>query len=334
MNHDRRHEPRSRAQGTYSLCWQDGNAARSAQGEATDVSASGVSLLCAVTIEPGTEVFVERPGGSITGYCVVRYCAPANGGTRLGLEFQKATKTSMASAPSEDLDYYEFMQISPKAGQEVIHRVFRFTAARFHPDNPATGDLEKFLKLNQAYAVLSDPEQRANYDASREHHQAAPDPVFTLSTFVNGIEGEVNRRLAILAMLYNRRRTNGSEPGISVWELERKMALPREYLDFAIWYLKSKGYVTMADNSDLTLTASGVDYVEENADKNVTLDKLLHAGSKSVTDVEGGREDCPRAVGANRLISAQSNVHDDGQQHKGHVNGSPALPNNTEPIIY
>jgi curved DNA-binding protein CbpA len=222
------------------------------------------------------------------------------------------------------------MQISPKAGHEVIHRVFRFMAARYHPDNPTTGDLERFLKLSHAYTVLSDPESRANYDASREQQQVGPDPLFSLSTFVNGIEGEVNRRLAILAMLYNKRRTNSSEPGISLWELERKMALPREYLDFAVWYLKSKGYVTMSDNSDMLLTASGVDYVEGNADKNVTLDKLLHVGSRSVMDVDSEKPSSGRAVAANRLISGESTAHGDTQQSKRRVNGCSA--NDTEPI--
>jgi hypothetical protein len=254
------------------------------------------------------EVYVERSGGSVKGYCTVRHCTAFKGSYVLGLEFNGASNASVTSAASDDLDHYEFMQISPKAGQEVIHRVFRIMAARFHPDNPDSGDLEKFLKLNQAYAVVSDPEKRATYDASREQQQVAPDPLFSLSTFVNGIEGEVNRRLAILAMLYNKRRTNSSEPGISFWELERKMALPREYLDFAVWYLKSKGYVTMSDSSELILTASGVDYVEANADKNITLDKLLHASTRSVTDSATENEGAPRLAGSPRLIPTRADM--------------------------
>jgi curved DNA-binding protein len=34
------------------------------------------------------------------------------------------------------VDYYEFLQISPNADVDTIHRVYRFLAARFHPDNP------------------------------------------------------------------------------------------------------------------------------------------------------------------------------------------------------
>ena len=41
---------------------------------------------------------------------------------------------------TKTLDYYEFLQISPHADYETIHRVYRYLASRFHPDNPDTGD--------------------------------------------------------------------------------------------------------------------------------------------------------------------------------------------------
>jgi hypothetical protein len=238
-----------------------------------------------VAIPVGTPVFVEGPNGSPSGYTVVRHCFPTGDVYSIGLELSDEAKKSGRASGVEDSDYYEFLQINPKAGQEAIHRVYRFMAARFHPDNPDTGDVEKFLLLNRAYESLSDPQRRAEYDAARSAREVTPDPIFGMSTFVNGIEGEVNRRLAILAILYNKRRMNSSEPGMSLWDLEKKMSFPREYLDFAVWYLKAKGYVTLADNSDLTLTVTGVDYVEGNSENNVTLEKLLHAGHRAATDL-------------------------------------------------
>jgi hypothetical protein len=315
MSLNRRRDPRARTSGVYSLCWHhNGGGAHSVQGEATDLSASGIRVRSAAAIEPGTQVFIEGPGRSVKGYCIVRHCTPTDGIHALGLEFSADAKASVLSMGSEDLDHYEFMQINPKASQEVVHRVFRLMAARFHPDNPATGDLEKFLALNRAYDVLSDSERRAHYDASREQREVAPDPIFSTGTFVNGIEGEVNRRLGILAMLYNRRRTNASEPGISLWDVERKMSFPREYLDFAVWYLKAKGYLTMGDNSDLTLTAAGVDYVEANAGQNATLEKLLHVGSRGVMDSTGSRDHSERPNEPFRLRAAESRVESDTEK--------------------
>ena len=64
-----------------------------------------------------------------------------------------------------DSDYYEVLQISRNADVETIHRVYRIMAARFHPDNPRTGDTETFLVLRRAYQVLGDPEQAPNMTA-------------------------------------------------------------------------------------------------------------------------------------------------------------------------
>src|SRR5215216_1132213 len=61
-------------------------------------------------------------------------------------------------------EYYEVLQVSCSAEPETIHRVYRLLAQRLHPDNLASGDVERFQRLTEAYSVLSDPEQRAQYD--------------------------------------------------------------------------------------------------------------------------------------------------------------------------
>ena len=76
---------------------------------------------------------------------------------------EKPAKT--AALPAEKVtDYYEFLQIIPSAESETIYRIYRFHATRYHPDNPVTGDPEKFLLLQRAFEVLSDPKRRAEYD--------------------------------------------------------------------------------------------------------------------------------------------------------------------------
>ena len=163
---------------------------------------------------------------------------------------------------SEPIDYYEVLQISRNADMETVQRVYRFMAARFHPDNRKSGDVERFLLLRQAYEVLSDPELRAKYDAMSATADGGPLDIFELQDFIDGAEGEINRRLGVLSILYHRRRKNEARPFLSLLELEKRMALPREYLVFTVWYLRAKGYVKAEDNSDYSLTPEGVDYLE------------------------------------------------------------------------
>src|SRR5260370_38634507 len=103
---------------------------------------------------------------------------------------------------------------------EPINRVYGIMASRFHPDNPRTGDTETFLLLRRAYQVLSDAEQRAKYDATRLIEDEEPLPIFELKDFVYGLKGEVNRRLGVLSLLFNRRRSNDDNPGLSVQALD------------------------------------------------------------------------------------------------------------------
>lgn len=279
-----RREPRRAEKGFYSLVWKDRlGRSLSAQVEAMDLSSSGIGLRCASELETGAVVYVEHKQGRLAGYCSVRSCVRRGGAYRLGLEFHDETKRSLAPPSDAEIDYYEYLQISPKAEQATIHRVYKIMAARLHPDNPETGDTERFLLLNRAYTVLSDPERRAQYDAAYHNHDFEQNPIFEMSEFVNGIEGETNRRLGVLSLLYHRRRTNSEHPGVSMFEIEKRMGFPREYLDFTTWYLKGKQYITMGDNAELTLTTSGVDYVESNAEQIPILQKLLTSGPKTTT---------------------------------------------------
>uniref|UniRef100_Q026P5 Heat shock protein DnaJ domain protein n=1 Tax=Solibacter usitatus (strain Ellin6076) TaxID=234267 RepID=Q026P5_SOLUE len=194
-----------------------------------------------------------------------------------------------------DTDYYEVLQISRHADVETIHRVYRMMATRFHPDNPRTGDTEIFLLLKRAYEVLSDADRRARYDSTRMIEEEAPLPIFELKDFVYGLKGEVNRRLGVLSLLYNRRRANEDRPGLSVMDLEKRMAFPREHLNFALWYLRAKGYIRQEDNSDCGITAEGIDFIESHSSSDELIKRLIQAGPSSGV-YEGEEGAMPDAV--------------------------------------
>ena len=181
-------------------------------------------------------------------------------------------------------DYYELLQISPNADADTIHRVYRFLAARVHPDHLQTGDADMFRLLKTAYEVLSDPAKRTQYDVARK--PATPEPFSSKIDFMDQRDGELNRRLAVLAVLYHRRRSAPNYPEVALAEIEARMGFPRDYLDFTLWYLQRKGYLQKADNAQYALTAEGVDFVESERAKLPILNRLLTSSTNSYYPAE------------------------------------------------
>jgi curved DNA-binding protein CbpA len=194
----------------------------------------------------------------------------------------------MTPAESDFVDYYEVLQISPRAEMETVRRVFKLLATRVHPDNPVTGDAEQFRVLKQAYETLSDPVRREHYDLMYEKRAQEPLPVFEMSEFAVGVDGELNRRIGILCLLYNSRRANEDKPGLSIMDLEKLMGFPREHLYFAVWYLKNKAYVASGENSDIVITSEGIDYLESHLPTSHVAYKLLKGAEKGTTHMAPG----------------------------------------------
>lgn len=66
-------------------------------------------------------------------------------------------------------DYYELLGVTRNASEKDIKAAFRKLARKYHPDlqktEPEKKQAEKkFIEINEAYEVLSDPEKRAKYD--------------------------------------------------------------------------------------------------------------------------------------------------------------------------
>ncbi len=63
-------------------------------------------------------------------------------------------------------DYYDVLGVQKTAGDAEIKKAFRVLAKKYHPDmNPGDAEAEKkFKEAQEAYAVLSDPDKRRQYD--------------------------------------------------------------------------------------------------------------------------------------------------------------------------
>ncbi|XP_068606890.1 dnaJ homolog subfamily B member 14 [Brachionichthys hirsutus] len=62
-------------------------------------------------------------------------------------------------------DYYEVLGVGKEVGDDDLKKSYRKLALKFHPDkNHAPGATEAFKKIGNAYAVLSNPDKRQQYD--------------------------------------------------------------------------------------------------------------------------------------------------------------------------
>ncbi|MEZ5262250.1 MAG: J domain-containing protein [Acidimicrobiales bacterium] len=75
-----------------------------------------------------------------------------------------------------DAGLYERLGVDPDADLAALRAAYRRLARELHPDLHHGGGIETQLRMamvNEAWAVLSDPERRAAYDAERRRAAAA-----------------------------------------------------------------------------------------------------------------------------------------------------------------
>jgi curved DNA-binding protein CbpA len=160
------------------------------------------------------------------------------------------------------VDFYEALQVSCTADAETIHRVYRILAQRFHPDNLETGNLDLFRSLTDAYHVLGDPVRRAAYDVRYRDARRVTWKIFDQSSSAQGAEAERRKRDGVLALLYRKRVSDPHQPSVSLREMEDLLGVPKEHLEFTLWYLRENHQLQRTDNALYSITPKGVDAAE------------------------------------------------------------------------
>lgn len=72
--------------------------------------------------------------------------------------------------------YYDVLEVSSKAGTEVINRAHKVLVKKYHPDlqldeQSKKEAVQKMIEINAAYEVLSDENKRAKYDAELKREE-------------------------------------------------------------------------------------------------------------------------------------------------------------------
>lgn len=74
-------------------------------------------------------------------------------------------------------DYYQILGVPREADEEQLKKAYRALAQQWHPDKHKQDSKEqaeaseKFKEISEAYAVLSDPEKKSNYDLTGDPNQ-------------------------------------------------------------------------------------------------------------------------------------------------------------------
>jgi hypothetical protein len=278
-----RHKPGRPDETVWVLLHNIPGAAAEVRAKVLDASEMGISIETESRLEPNAVIIVDGQigpqGSNASMRARVVSCQPFNGLFRAGLMFEKASENGNGAAPTGDAvpDYYEALQISPNADPDMIHRVYRLLAQRYHPDNTDTGDEKAFRAITDAYKVLSEPEKRAAYDVKLHSYRQVRWRIFDQRQAAVGKVAEKSKRKGIVDLLYTKRCNEPEKPTMNLHELEDLLGCPREHLEFSIWYLKENGLVVRQDNGRLAVTAKGVDWAEQEEAERLRTDRLLEA---------------------------------------------------------
>jgi curved DNA-binding protein CbpA len=198
---------------------------------------------------------------------------------------------------SSFVDYYKILGVRPDVPLDEIGRKFHRLAKRYHPDNPQTGNRERFDLLIEAHNMLKDVGKRSQYDIlykqvvgslpdyQSDSSRGSGSGSSSGSTGGDTVGQDVDIQSRLLAVFYNRRRHNIREPGVPEYELERIFGCKIENLEFHLWYLKAKRWIERMENGMFSITVEGIDHVNAEHHRKATT-MLLMDRSQDGDDID------------------------------------------------
>jgi molecular chaperone DnaJ len=170
-------------------------------------------------------------------------------------------------------DHYRTLNVTPTATQAEIKQAYRRLAKQFHPDsNCETANHEKIARVNAAYEVLGDPENRRSYDQQLKYLTQLEEAGFSA-----GRGNRQQRTAAAQARHYKQQQTaQKADEHLQQW-------LTQVYgpVSQLVWQilkpLQEQIDELAADPFDDTLMAAFQDYLEDCRDRLSRAETIFHS---------------------------------------------------------
>jgi curved DNA-binding protein CbpA len=180
------------------------------------------------------------------------------------------------------VNFYEILEVDPYADATEIEHKFRKLARRYHPDNQSTGNRTKFDLILLAHDTLRDAGRRAEYHRDNQALFGPLPPAFEDGDDTTPADGadlgpifahgsgdglnigeDIFVQNRLLTILYLRRRKQVKAAGMGDQELEELSGCPPEHMEFHLWYLKEKGWISTGDDGLYSITMEGIDHAAQ-----------------------------------------------------------------------
>jgi hypothetical protein len=247
---------------------------------AQDFSANGMALRCEEPIPVASCLILRAAPAKLAALGQVRHCTWNRAGYRIGVRLLLSTNLH----PSEDglegtLDDFLRQAAQPNTVRtEKIDEWYRNLSFRYHPDNADPGDSEVFLAVREIYRIAFADGDRF---VERRHKEEATEGARDVTSVRSGSQPEIDRRLRLLSLLYQRRMTDCNDAGMSAQEIASYTGAGQRELTFGLWYLREKGLISAGDSSLYAISVNGVDAFEAIASEK----SRMNAGSQAFAEL-------------------------------------------------
>lgn len=140
-------------------------------------------------------------------------------------------------------NYYEILEVDPKASNEIIEKAYKTLVKKYHPDLQNPGQQKEFeekMKLiNEAYSVLSDDFKRATYDSQLQSE------IISRQDYQKIIEENRNLKQELKNLgqnITNSSNNTNQQRYTQQYQEQINRAVNKAYQDAYIQDMKNRGY--------------------------------------------------------------------------------------------